>query len=130
MRPIDSLREQGQVSVRCVLRHHCCYQGACRSWCLFTILLGILFVEPHLHGGLETSGENGQTGCEDKNMEADRNDCGLGEMVQGVDGAERRREGAAGLPPAEVIVLAWWPEAFRLGGLSSPTSPFCSVEPH
>lgn len=115
MRPIDSLREQGQVSVRCVLRHHCCYQGACRSWCLFTILPGVLFVEPH--GGLETSGENGQTGSEDKNMEADRNDFGMGEMAEGADRAERR-EGAAGPPPAEVIVLAWWPEAFRLDGLS------------
>lgn len=59
--------------------------------------------------------EYGQTSCEDKNMEADRNKRGLGERRE----AERQREMQRerwGSWSGEEIVLAWWPEAFQLSG--------------
>lgn len=68
-----------------------CNWGAClqKLVCLFTILPGVPTVGSSASShGLEMSCEHGQTRCEDKNMEADRNKCGLGERRE----AERKNE--------------------------------------
>lgn len=61
------------------------------------------------------SREYGQTRCEDKNMEADRNKRGLGGEARGRE-AKRKAGSDGGSRSAEEIVLAWWPEAFQPSG--------------
>lgn len=60
--------------------------------------------------------EYGQTRCEDKNMEADRNKRGLGGKRRDAGRGKGRCSERRGSRSAEEIALAWWPEAFRLSG--------------
>lgn len=86
-------------------------QSACRNRFLSLQPVALRF---HLPSTQETSTKKAQTSFEYENMETDRNKCELGEITAqiGLRGTGRP------LPrPAEVIVLAWWPEAVRARSL-------------